>query len=227
MKKILLVLLSLVLVIGLQLSFIAVPASASIFHPTYLPADVDGDYGEWNLVGSSIPDAHLTMYRAFNSNKPQEATVYFRYNGGVMYVLVLVKDGIKAIVDDPLGSNAWGKDNETNNGQVVNKLYDSASGDDGVAPDFKWIGLSDSGTRAQGYEASFPIEQGTYTMSIHVQVYDDNKSQTAGTGDFEIIIFLPAGQLPELPAGALLAMGLAGIGGIVWFTRRSRAAAIK
>lgn len=33
--------------------------------------------------------------------------------------------------------------------------------------------------------------------------------------------------LPELPAGALLAIGLAGIGGIVWFTRRSRAVAIK
>jgi hypothetical protein len=138
---------------------------------------VDGNYiGEWDLTNDFFAD----MYRAGNPTKPREAKAYLRYDcvPNTLYVLVLTELGVPALAAG-WESAAWAAI-----GSVSNKVYTGLSGDDGTPPDFAWVGLSPDGLTASGYEASFQLDSGTWSIIIHIEVFDSSASQTAATAGF-------------------------------------------
>lgn len=141
----------------------------------YSAATVDGNIGEWNLA----QDFFANMYRAGNPTKELEAKAYARYDcvEEVMYILVLTQPGVPLLVD----GDAW-----IAIGAQNNKVVNDNAGDDGVAPDFAFVGVNYDGdpNHAQGYEASFPLAPGTYELIIHANVFDSGAGQTAGTTGF-------------------------------------------
>lgn len=152
---------------------VLLPASAFASNPpqpTYGTATVDGNAGEWNLTN----DFFQHMYVAGDPSKANLSDAYLRYDCSThtLYVLVLqVSPG--QILAQP--ANAWA----TING-APQKVYTGSSGNDGTPPDFAWVGLN--GGFAQGYEASFSIAPGTYTIVVHVEANDG--SGTAQTSAF-------------------------------------------
>lgn len=149
-------------------------AGATPPEPTYSAAVVDGNPGEWGIPEDLFSD----MYRAGNPAKPVEAYLYLRYDcaTGTMYVLVLPVDGVPLVADP---EEAWVAIDRQNNKVVLGD-----SGMDGEAPDFEWIALSPDSTTAGGYEASFPLDEGSYEIIVHTNVIDDGMEQTAGTPGF-------------------------------------------
>jgi len=149
--------------------------AASPPQPTYGTAVVDGATTEWDAS-----DYFADMYRAGNPTKPLESTAYLRYdcNTHTLYVLVLTVEGVPALAQG-WESAAWSAIGDTSN-----KVYTGNSGNNGVPPDFAWVGLSEDGLTALGYEASFTIDPGTYTLIVHVEVYDAAASQTSATVGF-------------------------------------------
>jgi len=156
----------------------AMPAMAAPPQATYATASVDGISGEWDLVG----DFFSLMYRAGKTNKPVESRAYLRYDctDGVMYVLVLMEPTSVGYID-PLAQTAWIAINDQNN-----KMVTENAGDDGIAADFQWIGQGYDGNpqHVRGYEASFAIGQGSYTIIFHVDVVDVNGGQTSASPGF-------------------------------------------
>jgi len=153
------------------------PAFADRTEPTlYATANVDGDPSEWDLT----QDFFANMYRAGNPTKPLEAKAYARYDclTQTMYILVLAEPGIPVLVDG---------DHWIAIGSQANKVVGDSSGDDGVAPDFAFVGVNYDGdpNHARGYEASFPLAApGDYEIIIHTNVFDDGVTQTGATTGF-------------------------------------------
>lgn len=137
--------------------------------PTYGVANVDGNASEWNLTNDFFAD----MYRAAKPDKPVESKLYLRYDcqTKTLYALVLVVPDVQALV---LPDDAFIKlGNST-------KLVDGNYGDDGVVPDFAWVGLSQSGQVATGWEASVHLEPGYYPdLNVHIQVIHDGQQTSA------------------------------------------------
>jgi hypothetical protein len=152
------------------------PAHAAPPAPTYGTANVDGNSGEWNLVN----DFFTLMYRAGNPSKPVESRAYLRYDctTQTMYVLVLMEPTSVGYID-PNAQTAWVAINAQNN-----KVVTENSGDDGIPPDFQWIGQGYDGDpqHVRGYEASFPLAPGSYTIITHVDVYDAGAQTSASPG---------------------------------------------
>jgi hypothetical protein len=163
--------------VALLLSF-AAAALAAPPTPTYGTANVDGNSGEWNLV----QDFFSLMYRAGNPNKPVESRAYLRYNctTQTMYVLVLMEPNSIGYID-PNSQTAWVAINAQNN-----KVVTENSGDDGIPPDFQWIGQGYDGNpqHVRGYEASFPLAPGSYNIIFHVDVIDPSGAQTSASPGF-------------------------------------------
>jgi len=163
--------------VALLLSF-AAAALAAPPTPTYGTANVDGNSGEWNLV----QDFFSLMYRAGNPNKPVESRAYLRYNctTQTMYVLVLMEPNSIGYID-PNAQTAWVAINAQNN-----KVVTENSGDDGIPPDFQWIGQGYDGNpqHVRGYEASFPLAPGSYNIIFHVDVIDPSGAQTSASPGF-------------------------------------------
>ncbi|MCW4005829.1 MAG: hypothetical protein NWF04_04435 [Candidatus Bathyarchaeota archaeon] len=188
--------LSLLLLMG----FASIVNAADPFEPTYGTATVDGNIGEWDLTQDYFAD----MYRAFKDSKPVEAKAYLRYdmNTHTMYVLVLTEPGVPGLLSE---SDAWAAINATGN-----KVFFGDSGNDGVPPDFAWVGIGYDGdsSHVQGYEASFILEPGTHTMKMHIEVYDDGEAQTSGLVKAGLDLFV----VPETPiATTIVAVMLAGV----------------
>jgi hypothetical protein len=141
----------------------------------YSAATVDGLIGEWNLA----QDFFANMHRAGKADKPLEAKAYARYDcvEEVMYLLILTEPGVPLLVD----GDAW-----IAIGAQNNKVVNDSSGDDGVAPDFAFVGVNYDGdpNHAQGYEASFPLTPGQYELIIHGNVFSSGAGQTAATVGF-------------------------------------------
>lgn len=156
----------------------ALPALAAPPNPTYGTANVDGNSGEWNLVA----DFFSLMYRAGNPTKPVESKAYLRYNcaTSTMYVLVLMEPNSIGYID-PNAQTAWVAINAQNN-----KVVTENSGDDGIPPDFQWIGQGYDGDpqHVRGYEASFQIAPGSYNIIFHVDVIDASGAQTSASPGF-------------------------------------------
>lgn len=138
---------------------------------------VDGDYSDWNLTD----DFFAEMHRAGDPSKKLESNVYLRYDCATqtMYVLVLTVDGVPGLAET---NNSWVKIG----GQTGNIV-------DGNDASFAWVGLGYDGnqTHVQGYEASFSIAPGSYTVAVHIQVFDDGASQTSATGTAPNNRFVP------------------------------------
>ena len=160
----------------LALALAAMPAVAAPPTPSYGTANVDGFYAEWNLVN----DFYTLMYRAGNPSKPVESRAYLRYDcgAGVMYVLVLMEPTSVGYID-PNAQTAWVAINAQNN-----KVVTENSGDDGIAPDFRWVGQAYDGDpqHVRGYEASFPLATGSYNIIFHVDVWDATAQTSASPG---------------------------------------------
>lgn len=135
-------------------------AAADRTEPTYATANVDGAPGEW--TGADV------FGSLFSDHPPhrQLATVSLRYDcaTSVLYAYVAADAGVVLQTIDPgedylrLGSSG--------------KLVDGTTGDDGIAPDFAWVGLSDTG--AAGWEASAMVAEGSYPgqLRVHAKVPD-------------------------------------------------------
>jgi uncharacterized repeat protein (TIGR01451 family) len=150
--------------------------------PTYGSATVDGSYAEWDLTNDFFAD----MYRAGDPNKKVESKLYVRYDCATqtLYVLVLAVDGVPVL---PQPDDAFVKlGNAT-------KLVDGNSGNNGTPPDFAWImeanGLAQVNGTYIGFEASASLAPGNYAnLNVHVQVYDDDESQTSAVADRAILL---------------------------------------
>lgn len=155
------------LLIVVLLVFIAWSASAATPpSPTYNVANVDGNISEWSLAADYFAD----MYRAGNPQQDVLSKLYLRYDCGakVLYALVLVEPGHPNAV------------NHTEDHHIKidgAKAVDDQTGDDGVAPDFAWY--QRVGNTAAGWEASLPLQPGSYLLSVHTQVDDDETSAVA------------------------------------------------
>jgi hypothetical protein len=137
-------------------------------HPTYLTANVNGDTSEWNLTNDWFAD----MYRAADPDKEVESKLYLRYDcsSGTLYALVLAEPGVTIVANLP-GDSFIKLGNST-------KLVDGNSGDNGMPPDFAWVGLD--GDIASGWEASAKLAVGSYTnLNVHTQVNDGGQQTSA------------------------------------------------
>ena len=177
MKKALFVIAALAVILGLANLHGPSPCWAWTPPSYYSPTTVDGNYiGEWNLTS----DFFANMYRAGNPTKQIEAKAYLRYDcvPNTLYVLVLTEPGVPALAAG-WESAAWAAI-----GTVSNKVYTGMSGDDGIPPDFAWVDPSPDGLTARGYEASFQLDPGTWSIIIHIEVFDSSASQTSATAGF-------------------------------------------
>lgn len=144
---------------------------------------VDGVYSEWNLGADYFAD----MYRAGNPAKIVESKLYLRYDcsENVMYALVLEETPAEAELS---ADDAW-----IAIGLIQDKVVSGNSGNDGVPPDFSWVY---NGEDLVGYEASFAIDEGTYNIIAHLNVYDDSESQTSRTNKDGLALVI---SCPEEP----------------------------
>ena len=159
------------------LALTVAPVLADNYSPTlFASATVDGDPSEWNLP----QDFFANMYRAGKADKPLESKVYLRYDclTSTMYVLVLSQPGIPCEI---IAGTAWVALNSQNNKVVLD-----SSGDNGIPPDFAFVGPGFDGNAAHalGYEASFQLAPGNYNLIVHVDVFDAGGTQTSATIGF-------------------------------------------
>ncbi len=130
--------------------------------PTYAPANVDGNPGEWKSGD---------VWGTLISNNPNDGvfgTVSLRYDcrTQVLYAYVKAAPGVVFQTLDP--AEAYLRLGPTG------KLVSGLSGDDGSAPDFRWVGAS--GDSATGWEASAKVAPGSYPLSfrVHGKVPNDS-----------------------------------------------------
>jgi hypothetical protein len=175
MKRVL-TLLVLSAVLAMSVASLATPPQ-----PSPGTAVVDGNYGEWDLVN----DFFANMYRAGNPSKPLESKLYLRYDCAthVVYALCL-KAGSDPIIADPNPEQNWLAINTQSN-----KVVTGISGNDGIPPDFEFINAvaptpPDTLTFADGWEASFALAEGSYTLIGHAEVLGDFLAQTSATTGF-------------------------------------------
>ena len=131
--------------------------------PTYGSAVVDGDYGEWNLGD----DFFANMYEAGNPTKTLLSRAYLRYDCAAQTLYVLVLAATPQTVMANLPADNWVKIYDLTNSPQV----------DGNSTSFAWINRN--GDLADGWEASFGLSAGNYTMlEIHAQIIPDRTSST-------------------------------------------------
>jgi hypothetical protein len=143
-------------------------------------ADVNGDIGEWDL----LDDHFAYMYRAADPLKPIQSSLYLRYDcsTSTLYALVLAGESVQVVVD--VGPTTLG--DAFIKAGIATKLVDGNSDDDGVPPDFGWVGLAGTaGNRyADGWEASAALGPGSYTnLNVHTSVFDDAEQQASAVAN--------------------------------------------
>lgn len=144
--------------------------TANSNEPTYASATVDGDYSEWDLTNDFFAD----MVRG---GGPADvlSKLYLRYDCSMntLYVLVLAESGHTIDVDSGApGEEHWIK---LGGSKIVDDGYRPPNG---TPPDFEWVGLS--GNTAQGWEASAPLDPGTYNnLHFHTDVDDRETSEVS------------------------------------------------
>jgi hypothetical protein len=169
-------LLSLAVPLALAL-LVPVVAPAAPPYPSAGTAAVDGYDSEWNLTNDFFAD----MYRAGDSTKVVESKLYLRYDciSNTMYVLVVEEPGVIGYIDS-LATTSWIAIDAQNH-----KVVNENAGIDGVPPDFAWIdrGYDGNVQHVHGYEASFTIVPGSYTIIAHTDIWDVT-TQTSATSGF-------------------------------------------
>jgi len=158
------------LTLGAALALSA-PAQAAPPNVPQGTADVDGSLSEW-----SKDPVFAKMYRAGKADKQVESTLKLRYDCStrVLYAAVETVPGVTIIRSDSDNFIKLGKND---------KLVDGGSGDDGIAPDFRYV--VENGTTV-GWEAStragriLPNE--TYDLNVHAQVMHGGSQTSALEG---------------------------------------------
>jgi len=168
------------------LLFAGIAFAANPPQPTYGTANVDGNYGEWNLTN----DLFAKMYEAGNPDKTHLSNLYLRYDceNHVLYALVL---RVGNAMPEKEENNAWIKIYELSNSPQV---Y-GGSGDNGVPPDFRWVYAGYN--RLIGYEASFFLAEGTYNeFEAHINIWRDKTSSTGkrAQGYIQLVLDCPNTQ---------------------------------
>ncbi len=117
------------------------------------------------MSGISAPTSSPRSTRAATSPS-RRADSYARYDcsSSTLYVLVLARAGETIKTDEP-GDHYIRIDGS-------GKLVSDLSGDDGTAPDFRFV--SPAGTAAAGWEASAILPPGSYDIRIFTKVADDD-----------------------------------------------------
>ena len=136
---------------------------------TCAAANVDGNASEW-----TDEDYFGRMYQGGDEGSQYLSDLYVRYDNGVVYLMALAAEGLEARTYAPWN---WVK-------LGANTVVNANSGDNGNAPDFKWINASNGA--ADGWEASFPADEGTYHDFVAQLKVDDaegvhQKSRNAST----------------------------------------------
>jgi len=197
------VFLFLAIIIAYSLAVKPVPAQSAALvacqEPMSGAATVDGNYSEWNLASDFFAD----LYFAWNPEKGTMAHLYLRYDCSAqrMYALVLANDLTAPSGPDLIlettdlvdgAPPAWIK---IDGGTVVNNHYDPTV--------FRWI--DQVGDRAVGWEASFPLANGSCGIQAHSQVWAKNGSNTAGTSKTDIPMCIDCskdyGDCPDTGSG--------------------------
>jgi len=166
--------------------------SAGSPYPTLGTTTVDGDPSEWDLNADFFAD----MYRAGDPTKVVQSKLYLRYDipTSTLYVLVLTEDDYPG---ERTPDEAWVK-------------IDNAKMVDGDDVDFAWIEFPSSDpyylTYVNGFEASFTLSQGEYSLDSHINVYsineEEKESQTSRVLKVGIDLFV----IPEVPIGTIMAV---------------------
>jgi hypothetical protein len=129
--------------------------------PEYGVATVDGKANEW--AGSPV---FTGMYRAWKTTKPLETNLYLRYDcgPGIMYSLVMTAGDWPLLISS---GDPW--------------IAIDSNSKKVTFTNFAWVGRGYDGNsdHAQGWEASFAIAQGNYSLWAHTNV-DHGGSQTSG-----------------------------------------------
>jgi hypothetical protein len=169
-------------------------------------AIVDGKTTEWN-TDSGSSDFFANLYTGYDQNgKGQVAGIAFiRYQPSTMtvYVLVLASNGYVGLAGSSVN---WIAISQTF-GEVKNKVVTAGSNNDGVPPDFAYVGEDKAAGTIEGFEASFKLDPGTYYIAIHLQVQDasGHGSATAGTYLKTVPVIF---ELPDIPLAPTLVAAL-------------------
>lgn len=136
---------------------IALPALAAAPVPASGTATIDGNPSEW------VAADFFSMMKG-STTTTSWGTLNLRYDcrSHVLSAYVQAADGVTFLASRP--ENAYIRIDG------VGKLVSGESGDDGVPPDFAWVGLGDTG--ATGYEASGVVAPGEHTVRAHVLMVD-------------------------------------------------------
>ncbi|BAP56983.1 hypothetical protein THII_2686 [Thioploca ingrica] len=118
------------------------------------------------------------MYTAGNPTKPQLSDLYLRYdcNSQTIFALVLKQSGYS------IEGSPWIKIYELGNSPRVDDSYNPPNG---VQPEFSWVPPSATvQANTEGYEASFSLAPGNYTMEAHVSIASGQTSSTGRSDSF-------------------------------------------
>ena len=205
-------------VIFVAISVVMMPGVLAL-EPSYL-ADhedliiVDGNNesfaGEWNLANHFFAD----MYKAAKTEKEVLSKLYLQYDciGGTLYAMVLLEPGY--VINDNAADNQFIKINKTFGSNLVFKLVDANTGNDGFVPDFEYIF---NGTDIIGWEASTDLPVGSYRLNVHTQVYPDDTSAVTDR-DIPLEIYCDP-YIPEFPT---ITLPIAAILGLMFIFGRKR-----
>ncbi len=158
----------------LMCSMLAAPALGGPPHPRYGTRVVDGDPTDWDPA----LDFYDYMFRSGDPDFPVESYLYLRYDclTNTVYVLVTTVPDVYIRAYEPKFHWVAIDDNS-------NKVVDGNSGNDDTPPDFAWVGFvpTPEGGIATGWEASFTLESGTYSIFVGARVIDSDKVETSAT----------------------------------------------
>jgi hypothetical protein len=156
------------------------------FNDTSDFAVVDGDpnttVGTWTEWGDP-PNAACSalLYESNNPNKVGAFTAYLRYHcpTSTMYVLVLddLDDGINVQNNE---QDAWVRVAEISSSTIVDltSSYNNNGTPTFYPPESAWVPPNGvQGVDLEGFEASFPIDPGTYTIDVHLNGYSTAPGQ--------------------------------------------------
>lgn len=153
-----------ILALGGLLAALILPGSVAAAAPdvTYGTANVDGNAGEWDLNADFFASLHAGSNVAF----PARADSYARYDcaSSTLYVYVKARSGETIKTNEP--NDHYIRINSSG------KLVSDLSGDDGTAPDFRFVGQA--GNAASGWEASGILPPGSYDIRIFTKVTADD-----------------------------------------------------
>jgi hypothetical protein len=171
-------------------------------------ATVDGKTTEWHTAAGSS-DFFDYLYNGYDHNGKHQIAgmAYIRYEPSTMtvYVLVLASNGYVGLAGSSVN---WIAISQTF-GEIKNKVVTAGSDNNGVAPDFAYVGYNKASGTIEGFEASFKLAPATYYIALHLQVQDasGHGSATAGTYLKTVPVTF---ELPDIALAPTLVAALTG-----------------